>query len=68
MKSIQKFAASLAVVGSIVAYLSVNDFSKQSSSSLFLADKGPSNSTDKANPTAEAFAQFVSQYSKNYKD
>ena len=68
MKSIQKFAASLAVVGSIVAYLSVNDFSKQSSSSLFLAEKGPSNATAEAILTAEAFAQYVSQYSKNYKD
>ena len=71
MISIQKFAVSLAVVGSIVAYLSLNDFSKQSSISLFLSS---SNSTANAtanvtaNPTAVAFAQFVSKYSKSYKD
>jgi hypothetical protein len=62
MKHLKKLAASLAVVGSIIAYLTLIEMKQDSGKSLFLAEK------QSANESERDYAQYVSRYSKNYKD
>ena len=62
MKNLEKFAASLVIVGSIIAYFSLSEFTNKETNSLLLAERGISNET------SQEYANYVSRYSKNYKN